>query len=121
LFAGSLVGLGSAVFHPESSRVARLASGGQHGLAQSLFQGGGHAGSALGPLLVLLLVLSARNTHAGQHRIAWFSAAALLAIGLLIGVGQWYKTQLRHGAAAKEHDVSRARARFARGTVRRAM
>jgi FSR family fosmidomycin resistance protein-like MFS transporter len=121
LVAGSLVGLGSAVFHPESSRVARLASGGQHGLAQSLFQVGGNAGSALGPLLVLMLVLSARNTHAGQHRIAWFSAAAVLAIGLLIRVGQWYTAQLAHGATAKGRHVSHGRPRFERGTVRRAM
>jgi MFS transporter, FSR family, fosmidomycin resistance protein len=121
LFAGSLVGLGSAVFHPESSRVARLASGGQHGLAQSLFQVGGNAGSALGPLLVLFLVLSARNAHAGQHRIAWFSAAALLAIGMLVGVGRWYGAQLVHGAKAKAHVVHHGRARFARGTVTRAM
>ena len=65
LVAGSLVGLGSSVFHPESSRVARLASGGQHGLAQSLFQLGGNMGSALGPLLVLWLVLSARGGTCG--------------------------------------------------------
>src|SRR5580698_11370632 len=83
LVAGSMVGLGSSVFHPESSRVARLASGGQNGLAQSLFQVGGSLGSALGPLLVLWLVLSASSARSGQHHIAWFSVAALVAIVML--------------------------------------
>lgn len=87
LLAAGLVGLGSSVFHPESSRVARMASGGQHGLAQSIFQVGGNAGSSLGPLLAAFIVLP----H-GQHSIAWFSMAALLAIGILIYVGSWYRT-----------------------------
>ncbi len=82
----AMVGMGSAVFHPESSRVARMASGGQHGLAQSLFQVGGNAGSSMGPLLAAFIVLPA-----GQHSIAWFSAAALLAIVVLMRVGTWYK------------------------------
>jgi FSR family fosmidomycin resistance protein-like MFS transporter len=90
LLAVALVGVGSSVFHPESSRVARLASGGQHGLAQSLFQVGGNAGSALGPLLAALVVLPA-----GQRSIAWFSGAALLAIVVLTRIGTWYKG---HGA-----------------------
>jgi MFS transporter, FSR family, fosmidomycin resistance protein len=90
LLAVALVGVGSSVFHPESSRVARLASGGRHGLAQSLFQVGGNAGSALGPLLAALVVLPA-----GQRSIAWFSAAALLAIVVLTRIGAWYKG---HGA-----------------------
>lgn len=88
LVAAGLVGTGSSVFHPESSRVARMASGGRHGLAQSLFQVGGNAGSALGPLLAALIVL--RN---GQSSVAWFSIAALLGIYLLIKVGHWYKGQ----------------------------
>jgi FSR family fosmidomycin resistance protein-like MFS transporter len=101
LVAVALVGVGSSVFHPESSRVARMASGGQHGLAQSLFQVGGNAGSALGPLLAALVVLPE-----GQRSIAWFSAAALLAIIVLTRIGAWYK---RHGAvrakaAAALHD-----------------
>ena len=78
LAAAALVGMGSAVFHPESSRVARLASGGQHGLAQSLFQVGGNAGSSLGPLLAAFIVLPG-----GQHSIIWFTLAALLGIVLL--------------------------------------
>ena len=85
--AAALVGVGSSVFHPESSRVARLASGGQHGLAQSVFQVGGNAGTALGPLLAAFIVLPR-----GQRSIAWFSCAALLAIVLLTRVGAWYKT-----------------------------
>ena len=87
LVAAALVGVGSSVFHPESSRVARMASGGQHGLAQSLFQVGGNAGSALGPLLAAYIVLPR-----GQHSIAWFSLAALVAIILLTHVGKWYKS-----------------------------
>ena len=89
--AAALVGIGSAVFHPESSRVARMASGGRHGLAQSLFQVGGNAGSALGPLLAAFIVLPR-----GQRSVAWFSVAALLAIVVLSQVGRWYR---RHRAA----------------------
>ena len=89
LLAAALVGTGSSVFHPESSRVARMASGGRHGLAQSLFQVGGNGGSAIGPLLAALIVL-----RHGQASLAWFSLAALLAIYLLIKVGHWYK---KHG------------------------
>jgi FSR family fosmidomycin resistance protein-like MFS transporter len=86
LVAAALVGCGSSVFHPESSRVARLASGGRHGLAQSLFQVGGNAGSSLGPLLAALIVIP----H-GQRSIAWFSVAALVAIVVLTQIGRWYK------------------------------
>jgi len=86
LFAAAMVGIGSSVFHPESSRVARMASGGQHGLAQSLFQVGGNAGQALGPLLAAFIVIPG-----GQSSILWFTLAALLAITLLTHVGRWYK------------------------------
>jgi FSR family fosmidomycin resistance protein-like MFS transporter len=86
LAAVAMVGIGSAVFHPESSRVARMASGGQHGLAQSLFQVGGNAGSSMGPLLAAFIVLPA-----GQRSIAWFSGLALIAIVVLLRVGAWYK------------------------------
>jgi FSR family fosmidomycin resistance protein-like MFS transporter len=89
LAAAALVGIGSAVFHPESSRVARMASGGQHGMAQSLFQVGGNAGSALGPLLAAFVLTK------GQSSIAWFSLLALLAIVLLANVGTW----IRHNPA----------------------
>ncbi len=87
LIAAMLVGLGSSVFHPESSRVARMASGGRHGLAQSIFQVGGNIGSALGPLTAALVVL-----RWGQRSIAWYSLVALLAIFVLWNVGVWYKT-----------------------------
>ena len=78
LAAAALIGMGSSVFHPESSRVARLASGGRHGMAQSVFQVGGNFGTALGPLFAAFIVLPF-----GQHSIAWFSIAALVAIVLL--------------------------------------
>jgi FSR family fosmidomycin resistance protein-like MFS transporter len=91
LIAAAMVGTGSSVFHPESSRVARMASGGRYGLAQSLFQVGGNAGSATGPLLAALIVIP----H-GRHSIAWFSLVALLAMLVLWKVGGWYKNhQLR--------------------------
>jgi FSR family fosmidomycin resistance protein-like MFS transporter len=86
LIAVAFVGMGSAVFHPESARVARMASGGQHGLAQSLFAVGGNVGSSLGPLLAAFVVLPG-----GQRSIAWFSSVALLAIILLARVSAWYK------------------------------
>jgi MFS transporter, FSR family, fosmidomycin resistance protein len=89
LVAAAMVGTGSSVFHPESSRVARMAAGGRYGLAQSIFQVGGNAGSAIGPLLAALIVIPQ-----GQQSIAWFSFAALLAMGVLWKVGDWYK--LRH-------------------------
>ena len=85
LVAATLVGAGSAVFHPEASRVARMASGGRHGLAQSLFQVGGNVGSAMGPILAALIVIPK-----GQGSIGWFSAAALLAMAVLFLVGNWH-------------------------------
>jgi FSR family fosmidomycin resistance protein-like MFS transporter len=88
LLAAALIGVGSSVFHPESSRVARRASGGQHGLAQSVFQVGGNGGQALGPMLAALVILP----H-GQRSIAWFSLAALAGILILTKIGAWYKTQ----------------------------
>jgi len=102
LAAAALIGTGSSVFHPESSRVARMASGGKHGLAQSLFQVGGNLGTSAGPLLAAFIVLP----H-GQSSVAWFSGAALLGMFLLVNVGHWYKA----------HGITRlARA----GTVRHA-
>jgi MFS transporter, FSR family, fosmidomycin resistance protein len=86
--AAALVGVGSAVFHPEASRVARMASGGRHGLAQSLFQVGGNVGSSLGPVLAAFIVLPR-----GQSSIGWFSAAALLAMTVLVAVGNWYRRE----------------------------
>jgi FSR family fosmidomycin resistance protein-like MFS transporter len=86
LMGAALIGFGSAIFHPDASRVARMASGGRHGLAQSLFQVGGNFGSALGPLLAAFIVLPR-----GQSSIGWFSLAAVLAMIVLWQVGGWYK------------------------------
>ena len=86
LGAAALVGTGSSIFHPESSRIARLASGGRHGLAQSIFQVGGNAGSAMGPLLAAWIIIP----H-GRTSVAWFALAALLAIAVLWNVGAWYR------------------------------
>jgi FSR family fosmidomycin resistance protein-like MFS transporter len=88
VFAAALVGVGSAVFHPEASRVARMASGGRHGLAQSLFQVGGNVGSSLGPVLAAFIVIPW-----GQSSIAWFSGAALLAMTVLFAVGNWCRRE----------------------------
>jgi FSR family fosmidomycin resistance protein-like MFS transporter len=88
LIGAALIGTGSSVFHPESTRMARLASGGRHGLAQSVFQVGGQAGQALGPLLAAFIVVPR-----GQSSISWFSLVALLAMLLLLQVGHWYKRQ----------------------------
>jgi MFS transporter, FSR family, fosmidomycin resistance protein len=85
LLAAALIGVGSSVFHPEASRVARLASGGRYGLAQSLFQVGGNTGQSIGPLLAAFVV-----APRGQGSIAWFSAAALLGMAMLARVGGWY-------------------------------
>jgi FSR family fosmidomycin resistance protein-like MFS transporter len=85
LGAAALVGMGSSIFHPESSRVAHLASGGRHGFAQSLFQVGGNAGSSLGPLLAALIVVP----H-GQASVLWFALIALLGIAVLTSIGHWY-------------------------------
>ncbi|HEY5081080.1 MAG TPA: MFS transporter [Bauldia sp.] len=100
LVAAALVGTGSSVFHPESSRVARMASGGRYGLAQSVFQVGGNVGSALGPLLAASIVVPG-----GQKSIAWFSIVALLGMIVLFNVGGWYKRQ--HRAATKRPPVVR--------------
>lgn len=90
LLAAALVGTGSSVFHPESSRVARMASGGRHGLAQSVFQVGGNFGSALGPLLAAIII-----APYGKGNVGWFSLAALLAIVVLLQVSKWYQLQQR--------------------------
>jgi FSR family fosmidomycin resistance protein-like MFS transporter len=88
IVAAALVGSGSSIFHPESSRVARLASGGQHGLAQSIFQVGGNAGSSVGPLLAAWIIIPY-----GRTSVAWFSLAALIAILVLWRIGSWYLRQ----------------------------
>ena len=105
LFAAAMIGTGSSVFHPESSRVARMASGGRHGLAQSVFQVGGNLGSAIGPLLAAFIVLP----H-GQTSVLWFSCAALLGIFVLLNVGHWYKA---HGMARLKPRATGSRAHAA--------
>ncbi len=103
LVAVALVGMGSSVFHPESSRVAYLASGGRRGLAQSIFQIGGNAGGATGPLLAALVVVPY-----GQHNIIWFGLAAVLAMIALSRVAHWYKHHLHQKMSkgkTQEHDV----------------
>jgi MFS transporter, FSR family, fosmidomycin resistance protein len=99
LIAAALVGLGSAVFHPESARIARLASGGRYGFAQSVFQLGGSFGTSMGPVLAALIVVPF-----GQPSIAWFSSIAFLAIVILWRIGLWYKPQI---AAKKFTPVDR--------------
>jgi FSR family fosmidomycin resistance protein-like MFS transporter len=115
LAAAALVGVGSAVFHPESSRVARMASGGQHGFAQSFFQLGGSTGSAIGPLLAAFIVLPR-----GQRGMAWFSVFALVGIAVLVRVGNWavqWKRQPAPAAAPASHAESHARVALPRRKV----
>lgn len=89
LFAVFFTGLGSSIFHPEASRLAYMASGGKHGLAQSIFQVGGNFGSSIGPLLALWVI-----TPYGQQNIAWFSLIALSCIGIMFIISRWYKANL---------------------------
>jgi len=100
LIAAALVGLGSAVFHPESARIARLASGGRYGFAQSVFQLGGSFGTSMGPVLAALIVVPF-----GQPSIAWFSSIAFLAIVILWRIGVWYKPQIstKNSVAVERH------------------
>lgn len=116
LLAAALVGVGSAVFHPEASRMARMASGGRHGLAQSLFQVGGNGGSALGPLLAAFIVVPR-----GQGSLAWFSVAAVAAMIILTRVGLWYRGRLAVRVVKKGGSVappvSPRRAAFAIGIL----
>ena len=110
LLAAALIGTGSSIFHPESSRIARLASGGRHGLAQSVFQVGGNSGQALGPLLAALIILPG-----GQGRVAWFGAVAVLAMIILGAVSPWYA---RAVASVRTRAASRASGLSSRDTGR---
>ena len=113
LLSAGLVGLGSAVFHPESSRVARMASGGRHGFAQSLFQVGGNTGSAIGPLLAAFVVVPR-----GQRSVAWFSAARAGRDGDPHPGGRWYPAPSRRrrdrGRQRPGATTAVARARWSR-------
>ena len=112
LLAAGLVGVGSSTFHPETSRVARLASGGRYGLAQSTFQVGGNTGSAFGPLLAAAIIIPY-----GQSHIAWFGLFAVFAILVLYGLSRWYRHhlnlfKLKQGSQAT-HGLSKGRVTFA--------
>jgi MFS transporter, FSR family, fosmidomycin resistance protein len=112
LGAAAMVGMGSAIFHPESSRMARLASGGRHGFAQSLFQVGGNAGTALGPLLAACII-----TRYGRLHVLWFTLLALTGIIILARVGAWYKRHLderlkNKAGAEHHHPVERSQVLF---------
>ncbi len=112
LAAAAMIGMGSAIFHPESSRMARLASGGRHGFAQSLFQVGGNAGTALGPLLAACII-----TRYGRHHILWFTLLALTGMIILARVGAWYKQHLderraNNSAEVHHHPVAPAKVPF---------
>jgi FSR family fosmidomycin resistance protein-like MFS transporter len=102
LVSVALIGIGSSVFHPEASKVAYMASGGRRGLAQSIFQVGGNAGSSLGPLLAALIIVPY-----GQFNIIWFSIIALVAIIVLITVGKWYSKNI-HRIKGKSHAIDKA-------------
>ena len=108
LLASALVGIGSSTFHPETSRIARLASGGRFGLAQSTFQVGGNTGSALGPLLAAAIVIPFGQTH-----VAWFGLAGLFFLGVTLMLRGWYKEHLNQAKARKTvqatHGISRNR------------
>ncbi|RJX77637.1 MFS transporter [Pseudomonas sp. LS-2] len=108
LLASALIGIGSSTFHPEASRIARLASGGRFGLAQSTFQVGGNSGSAFGPLLAAAIIIPF-----GQGHVAWFGLFALFSVGLLYAISRWYKGhlalfKLKAGHAAT-HGLSKTR------------
>ncbi|OTG60038.1 MULTISPECIES: MFS transporter [unclassified Acinetobacter] len=100
LMASALIGVGSSTFHPEASRVARMASGGRFGTAQSTFQVGGNTGTAIGPLLAALIIVPF-----GQHAVAWLIVFALLAIWVLFGVSRWSISHSKKQLAAKAHHV----------------
>jgi MFS transporter, FSR family, fosmidomycin resistance protein len=101
LLSVAMIGVGSSIFHPEASRVARMASGGRHGFAQSLFQVGGNVGSAIGPLLAVLVILGR-----GQTNIAWFGLIALGGILILTRVGYWYRDHPGHRTSSTGRVVS---------------
>ena len=108
LLASALIGIGSSTFHPEASRIARLASGGRFGLAQSTFQVGGNTGSAFGPLLAAAIIIPF-----GQGHVAWFGLVALFSVGLLYAISRWYRShltlfKLKQGQAAS-HGLSKGR------------
>ncbi|MBV8254319.1 MAG: MFS transporter [Chitinophaga sp.] len=111
LVSVALTGVGSAVFHPEASRLAHMAAGGKHGMAQSLFQVGGNAGSSLGPLLAAAIIVPF-----GQRNVIWFSLAALLAIIVMLRISKWYKGNM-HRAKPKKAAKQLEQSRLPKSTV----
>src|SRR5262249_40620138 len=102
LVSVGLIGMGSSIFHPEASKVAYLAAGSRRGLAQSIFQLGGNAGSASGPLLAALII-----AHKSASNIIWFAILPLLAISVLMNVGKWYKRHLKvSGRVTKKREAT---------------
>ncbi|WP_104381960.1 MFS transporter [Sphingobacterium sp. HMA12] len=112
LLSVSLIGMGSSIFHPEASRVAHLASGGKKGLAQSIFQVGGNAGGAIGPLLAALIVIPF-----GQQYIGVFGVLAILAILILTYVGNWYQLHLRPKSTAAAHSSAQIKSNFSKSKI----
>jgi FSR family fosmidomycin resistance protein-like MFS transporter len=101
LISVALMGIGSSIFHPEASRLAHMAAGSKHGMAQSLFQVGGNAGSSLGPLLAAAIIVPL-----GQRHVIWFSLAALIAIVIMINIGKWYKQNTGRIKSKKSRTLS---------------
>ncbi len=112
LLAAAMIGTGSAIFHPEASRVVRMASGGRHSFAQSTFQVGGNAGTALGPLLAAFIIVPG-----GQFSIIYFAVVALAGIAVLTMVGRWYRDRLAAHRRKQALDMAALRARLSRGRV----
>ncbi|WP_423149334.1 MFS transporter [Rubrolithibacter danxiaensis] len=112
LVSVALVGVGSSIFHPEASRMAHMASGGKRGLAQSVFQLGGNAGSSIGPLLAAWIIVPY-----GQFSLIWFSIIALVAIVILSTVGKWYKGRILTQSAKKQQNVTVNTSTFSKSRI----
>lgn len=112
LFSVGLIGIGSAVFHPEASRMAHAAAGANRGMAQSIFQVGGNAGSSLGPLLAAVII-----APFGQFNVIWFSIAALLAMVVLYRIGGWYKPKALRALVEKKQNINVEKSKFPRKTI----
>jgi FSR family fosmidomycin resistance protein-like MFS transporter len=112
LISVGLIGMGSAVFHPEASRMAHAAAGANRGMAQSIFQVGGNAGSSLGPLLAALII-----APFGQFNVIWFSFAALMAMIVLYRIGGWYKPKALRALVEKKNNINIEKSNFSRKTI----
>jgi FSR family fosmidomycin resistance protein-like MFS transporter len=112
LISVGLIGIGSAVFHPEASRMAHAAAGANRGMAQSIFQVGGNAGSSLGPLLAAVII-----APFGQFNVIWFSIAALLAMVVLYRIGGWYKPKALRALVEKKQNINVEKSKFSQRTV----